>query len=693
MLKISKSLFILLAASSVISAAETKDVEVYASEVIDKGNIVNINNGVIIEYDGDLLSGQRALYDKENNRIVMKGYVTVIQKNGKRVRADKLIINLNNDHVLFRDFFQIDKDDIWISSILAKKEDNILKFKNALFSSCQVENPDWLIGFDKAVYDTKDKVLVLGDAKIYIKDIPIFYFPYLSIPLSKERRSGFLRPTIKSINNEGFLYAQPYFWAINKSQDMEFTPQIRTKRGIGLYTTYRFYHAKDAYGTIKAGYFTDKKSYTDKYKLKYTKHYGAEIDYTNNSLIDALSKGEYENKLYINGIYFSDGDYINLQNKNFIGHFRLGSYYESRLNYFIKNNYFYSGINFRYFKSIYDVNNDDTIQILPQVNLHIPYTNIFYNNLSAALDASVVNYTRKSGSKALKLKLKAPIEAHFSLFDDYLNLNITEELEATSYKFKNISHDKDKYSNILVNHQIELSSELSKVYSSGIHTSIFSLIFSKSNIISQSSMKYSEIPVDLKKEFVDEVSTNSKLTFRSHQYWNSFSSLKIDYIIDADYYFKDKKIRDLNQELDIKYKKWHFSSRLGYSFLHKTITEIDSSLSYKENKYGLSLNYLWKKDYDNLNTISKELSLSGYYKYDESLSFRTKVIYDIKEKGFNKWEVGSNLNRKCWSVDLTFGQDIRPVIRRDGSRGSISNNYIGIQLTILPFGLSVETGN
>ncbi len=692
MLKISKSLAILLVASSLSYAQE---VEVFANEVVENGNITNITGGIVLEYEGDLLSGKSAIYDKSNNTIIIKDSVSYIPKSGKNIKANELKVNLNNDHIVFKDFFQIDKDDVWISSVVAKKEEEKYKFTNAIFSSCQVDNPDWLIGFDKAEYDTKDRVLRLEDAKVYVKDVPVFYFPYIYIPLNtKERRSGFLRPIYGNIENEGFLYDQPYFWAISKSQDLEINPQYRSKRGYGAFATYRFYHAKDAHGTIKAGYFKDKKSYTDRYNLKYSKHYGAEVEYTNNSLIDSLSKGEYENKLYVNGIYLSDSDYVALQADKRVSHFKVGSYYDSRLNYFVKNNYFYSGVNFRYFKSDSSVNNKNTIQILPKLNFHLPYTNVIFNNLSYIADLSLTNYTRESGSKALKLKFKAPIEMHFSFFNNYLNLNLTEEIESTAYDFYNVPLEQKKYSSIVANHKIELSSEVTKLYDSGIHTALFSLLYTKSSLINDSWMKFKEIPKELKSDFIDDIPFDSKLTFRTHQYWNSFNSnLSINYILDAHYYIKEHKLRDINQEVNIKYKNWKLYSNIGYSLLHNKTTGIYNKISYDNKRYGLALAYLWRKDYLSLETTSKDLSASGYFKYDDSLSFRAKANYNLKNSNLKGWEVGTNLNRKCWSVDFNFGQSIRPVLKRDGSRGSIKNNYFGVQLTILPFGISYAGGS
>ena len=690
MLKISKSLAVLLLASGFSYAQE---VEVFAKEVVQQGDVANLYGGVVVEYKGDLLSGKSATYNREKNILVIKDSVSYLPQSGKKIRANELVVNLNNDHIKFRDFFEIDKEDVWISSVVAKKEEKKYKFLNALFSSCNVSNPDWIVGFNKAIYDTSDKTLHLKDAKVYVKDIPVFYFPYLYIPLSKERRSGFLRPKFGNIQDEGILYNQPYFWAIAPNQDLEIDAQIRTKRGYGVYATYRFYHDKDAHGAIKAGYFKDKQSYTDEYNLKYNKHYGIEAEYVNESLIDSLAKGEWENKLYFNGIEFSDGDYVNLQVDERLEHFKVGTYYESRLNYFIKNNYFYSGINFRYFKSDNKVDNDDTIQILPRVDFHLPYTNLIFNNLSYLLDASLTNYTREEGTKALKLKLKVPIELHFSLFNNYLSLNLSEELESTGYDFYNVPIEEKKYSSIVANHKIELSSEVSKIYDSGIHTALFSLIYTKSNIVSEDWMKYDEIPQDLKRDFVDSIPFDSKLTFRTHQFWKGFNKLYIDYILEAHYYIKESKLRDLDQEVDIRYKNWRFYSSIGYSFLYNETTGIYNKISYDNKKYGLSLAYLWKKDYLSLETTTKELSVDGYYKYDDSLSFRASADYNLQDDHVKGWEVGTNLNRKCWSIDFRFGQSIRPVIKKDGSQSSIKNNYIGVELTILPFGISYAGGS
>jgi len=420
-----------------LTQAGVKDIEVYAKEVVTHKQDVTVNDGVVVQYDGSLFKANRAKYIASEKKLILQDNVTLIDKSGKRINASELTLNLENNHILFKDFFTLGKDNIWLSSTEGSKKENVIITKNAMFSSCEVDNPDWMLGFKKAVYNTASKEIEFYDAKVYVKKVPVLYFPYIYIPLSNERRSGFLYPRFSISGKEGILYRQPYFLNINPSQDLEITPQIMTKRGYGLTTTYRFYHEKDAFGTLRVGYFKDKKSYVKRENLLHDKHYGVEFNYVNESLIDSFSKTGLENKLYVNSAFFNDGEYFSLQEEA-LSHHKLGSYYDSRLNYYIKNDSFYSGVNFHYYKSTARKNNDDTIQILPQLQFHLPFTSIINSNIHYSFDAVISNLTRKSGTKAQKATIKLPLYAHIPLLNNYLNLNITEELELDAYKLMNV---------------------------------------------------------------------------------------------------------------------------------------------------------------------------------------------------------------------------------------------------------------
>jgi len=676
----------LFIAGSFLAAQEVyKDIEVYADNIEQNATQAVIKGGLLVFYDNKIMKAQNGVYDIEHKLLILNGDVVIFDETGKKINANELEVNLNNNHIKFHNFFEIDEDDIWIGAIKATKQENNITLENAIFSSCEVKNPDWKITFSKAKYDTKTKELRLSDAKIYIKDMPVFYMPYLYLPLSKERRSGLLFPTLSYDNKEGFIYSQPYFWAINKSQDLEIVPQIRTNRGYGIYATYRFVDTKHSKGKIKVGYFNDKESFSDDYNLRYKEHYGLELYYKNTQVSKTLSDMGFENKFYLNGVFFNDRDYLDLQLDDKISHHKIGSFYESRANFYIKNSYFLTGVYFKYFKDTTQVSNKETLQTLPKFQFHIPYTNLIYKNVSISADLSATNYTRESGTKAFKLKLSVPLESHFSLFNDFLNVNITEELEATGYDFYNVPLSQKKYSSIVLNTTIELSSEFVTAFSTGSLISMYSATYTKSNILNEHWMRYKEIPSDLKSDFVDDIPYESKITFRTHQFWQS-ENWDIDYLLEAHYYLQEGEFRDLNQELDLKYKNWQFYSKIGYSFLHKQTTDIYNKFGYSNGKWGLFVSGLWKKDYLSFETLEKEIALSGYYNYSPDFKVKAKVAYNIEDGNLKEWRVGTIYKRKCWSLDLQVGQDIRPIIESDGSRGSISNNFVKLQVKVLPFG-------
>jgi hypothetical protein len=374
-----------------------------------------------------------------------------------------------------------------------------------------------------------------------------------------------------------------------------------------------------------------------------------------------------------------------LQLDDKIKHHKIGSFYESRANFYIKNNYFLTGLYFKYFKDTTQPSNKTTLQTLPKFQYHIPYTNIFSENLAISTDFSATNYTRESGSKALKLKLSVPLEFNVALFNDFLNLNITEELTATGYDFYNTDIAQRKYSSTVLNTTVELSSDFVSIFDNATLISMFSATYTKSKILSENWMKYNDIPKDLKDNFVDDVPFESKVTFRTHQYYQS-KNYNIDYLLEAHYYPDEGKIRDLTQELDLKYKNWSFYSKIGYSFLHKQTTDIYNKFGYSTSKFGLFVSGLWKKDYLSLETLQKEVGFSGYYNYSPDFKVNANVAYNVKDDHLKQWRVGTFYKRKCWSVDLQVGQDIRPIIKSDGSRGSISNNFVKVKLKVLPFG-------
>ena len=73
-----------------------------------------------------------------------------------------------------------------------------------------------------------------------VKGVPLIVLPALYWPINENRRSsGLLLPGIGNSTRKGFMYSQPVFWAINRSQDATLTYDYYSRAGSAFSTDYR----------------------------------------------------------------------------------------------------------------------------------------------------------------------------------------------------------------------------------------------------------------------------------------------------------------------------------------------------------------------------------------------------------------------------------------------------------------------
>ena len=105
---------------------------------------------------------------------------------------------------------------------------------NAEYTSCIAPSKDWYLRSDEIEVDKLRKVGTARHAMVYFLGTPVMYTPWLEFPLSNERKSGFLTPTIGSTQIRGFEIATPYYFNLAPNYDATVTPRIMTRRGVQI---------------------------------------------------------------------------------------------------------------------------------------------------------------------------------------------------------------------------------------------------------------------------------------------------------------------------------------------------------------------------------------------------------------------------------------------------------------------------
>lgn len=114
------------------------------------------------------------------------------------------------------------------------------RLSGATYSTCPRGQEFWELRAGKIHLDENTRRGLARDIVLAFKDTPVFYFPYLSFPITDERQSGFLFPRQGYGSETGFDLAIPYYWNIAPNRDMTITPRLMTERGVLLGVEYRF---------------------------------------------------------------------------------------------------------------------------------------------------------------------------------------------------------------------------------------------------------------------------------------------------------------------------------------------------------------------------------------------------------------------------------------------------------------------
>jgi len=141
------------------------------------------------------------------------------------------------------------------------------------FSSCPPEKLDWYLDMSWLELDNASSTGTAKHAVLWVKNVPIFYLPWIQFPLGEERRSGLLMPSFGHSSNSGYEVKLPWYWNIAPNQDAILTPSNISRRGQMLATNYR-YLTNNSNGSLDIEYlhtdrlFDDKERYLVGFKNK-----------------------------------------------------------------------------------------------------------------------------------------------------------------------------------------------------------------------------------------------------------------------------------------------------------------------------------------------------------------------------------------------------------------------------------------
>jgi len=690
-----KYILSLLTIFVMVSSASDK-IEIIAEDLSATEKIVTAKGNVVVHYDDTVIQSSKAVYDRDKHILTLSGdRVELFGYRGSKIESGELQINTESKELRFKNLFLADSNDIWIYADSAKKKDDNMTFGPSIMSSCNVNKKDWTLYSNSSKYDKKEHYMTMRGVKLKFWDVPVFYTPYLGFSTHKDRSSGLLFPSFGYSKSDGVVYEQPIYWAPSKSWDVELRPQVRSKRGEGIYGTIRFADSPYSFGAVRVGYFQDKEDYVAEHNIKNETHYGFEMLYDSSKVLGRFIDLDKDivDGLYINATLLNDIDYIYLQ-KRPMSHFGAVPLQESRFNYFIHNDDYSAGLYAKYFIDTRLVDNNTTMQILPTIQLHKYLKPILLDDLTYSVDLTMNNFTRDEGTTLKVAEFYMPIEYTHAFFNDYMTLSLKEDLYYNTLMYGNgtfVDDDYQYYNNIT---RVKLFSDLTKKYDRFVHVLQPSFTYTIPGNGVESPVDYDDLEDDQKRLFAPGVEEEN-LAFKFSQYIYDDDGKLIFYERLTQFYHpdqEDNKFDDISHEMLYNVREWEFYNSFIYSYEFNKIKQMSSAIRWKSDGYGLSLTHSYQRIYsygedDRVVETEKnnDINLNIIYQLTNRLGLIGGFVYDIDESFNSQWRFGMRYNRDCWNVSIGYRQDVRPTSTTNGA-DSILDNSFSFQLNFVPFG-------
>jgi LPS-assembly protein len=130
------------------------------------------------------------------------------------------------------------------------------------YTTCDPEDNFWKLSASEINLDHDNN---WGDARnvvLRIKDVPVLYTPYISFPLSKERKTGFLFPYFGRTDRNGYEVQTPFYWNIAPEMDATLIPRVLSDNGLMVMGNFR-YLLHNGKGEFNAEYLPSDNNYGD----------------------------------------------------------------------------------------------------------------------------------------------------------------------------------------------------------------------------------------------------------------------------------------------------------------------------------------------------------------------------------------------------------------------------------------------
>ncbi|MEZ9775777.1 LPS assembly protein LptD [Vibrio sp. 10N.261.54.A5] len=232
-------------------------------EAINGDKAIYSGDVVVTQGNKTILADNVTLHQQENI-VVAEGNVNFSDGQIKSI-SDRATNNLTTDEMTLEntDYEFLCEPGRGDAVYIAKTGKAVYEIEDGSITSCPIGDNAWRLRASSISVDQDEEQATFYNPRFEIQSVPVFYLPYLTVPVGDTRKTGFLYPTVSYGSSDGFEAEIPVYWNLAPNYDLETTFKYMQERGTQLNSKFR-YLSDFGSGSIESEYLPDDKKYSEK---------------------------------------------------------------------------------------------------------------------------------------------------------------------------------------------------------------------------------------------------------------------------------------------------------------------------------------------------------------------------------------------------------------------------------------------
>lgn len=245
--------------------------QLFADQLESGASQSRLSGNASVQRADQRIEGNELLYDRDTSEVTSTTPLRY-SASGVTFQAASAQVNLDKDTGLLAgaEYALGDQHARGGARQIRLDGPDVTRMSNFTYTTCNPGDAAWLFRGGEIVLDRKQGFGTAYHTRLELFGVPVLYLPVISFPISDQRKSGFLMPSLELSTERGTEIVAPYYVNLAPNYDLTVTPDLMSKRGALLGLDYR-YLTHSSKGELNLDYMPyDRKFDDQRYLLSYT---------------------------------------------------------------------------------------------------------------------------------------------------------------------------------------------------------------------------------------------------------------------------------------------------------------------------------------------------------------------------------------------------------------------------------------